>query len=213
MKENKKWVYENLFFQTSNFQRISKMIAQYELYKEIVNIPGDVFEFGVFKGISFIKLISFRNILETEISRKIIGFDTFGDFPNDSFDKEFIKDFSSSAGKGCSLEEMDSILKNKNFRNYELVKGDIRKTLPEYLENHKEITISFLHLDVDVYSPTSLILELLFERVVRDGIIVFDNYGTVKGETVAVNEFLKKHPDYSLKKLSFSNTPSFLVKK
>jgi len=57
--------YENGFYLTSETTRIAKLLAQYELYKKIVHLPGDVIECGVFKGASLIRLATFRDTLET----------------------------------------------------------------------------------------------------------------------------------------------------
>ena len=78
--EKKVWDAENLFYLNSKTSRLAKFIYHYEIYKKIVDIPGDILEFGVFKGASFSRFLSFRKILENEDSRKIIGFDDFGTF-------------------------------------------------------------------------------------------------------------------------------------
>ena len=40
------WDYENGFYLTSHLTRIPKMLAHYELYKSIINLPGQVVECG-----------------------------------------------------------------------------------------------------------------------------------------------------------------------
>lgn len=45
------------------------------------------------------------------------------------------------------------------------------------------------------------------------GVIIFDDYATVEGETIAIEEFLKNR-DYIINKFRFSHTkPSFIIKK
>ena len=78
--EKKVWEAENTFYLNAKSSRIAKFIYHYEIYKKILNIPGDILEFGVFKGASFSRFLSFRKILENEDSRRIIGFDDFGSF-------------------------------------------------------------------------------------------------------------------------------------
>ena len=86
-------------------------------------------------------------------------------------------------------------------------------TLEEYIKSRPELRIALLHVDVDVYAPAKKGLELLFDRVIKGGLIVFDDYGVVEGETLAVEEFFKDY-DYTLEKLTISHTkPSFLTKK
>ena len=59
-KKTKKqiWDAENIFYLKSETSRISKFIYHYEIYKKILDLPGHVIEFGVFKGV-FIKIFIF----------------------------------------------------------------------------------------------------------------------------------------------------------
>lgn len=188
------WDYENGFYLTSPVNRIGKQLAQYELYKKIVNIPGEVLEFGVYKGASIIRFATYRELLENTYARKIIGFDIFWEFPktdNDD-DNKFIQRFEEQGGNGIYKEALKDFIKHKNINNIELIKGNVFDTLDEFLEKNKQIKISLLHLDLDVYKPTKFILEKLYEKMVPGGIIVFDDYGTVKGATDAIDEFLEE---------------------
>ena len=78
------WDSENAFYWFSHPTRISKLLAHFEIYKQIVDIPGDVIEFGVYKGASLIRLATFRKILENDFARRVIGFDMFGKFPQNA---------------------------------------------------------------------------------------------------------------------------------
>lgn len=210
----KKWEYENGFYLTSHVTRLAKALAHYELYKSIVDLPGHVVECGVFKGASLLRFCTYREVLESPYSRKIIGFDAFGKFPDqaENLDRDFIKRFEDDAGDGISIKELEAVLSHKSYNNYELIKGDVLNTIPSYAENHPELKISLLHIDVDVYKPTIVILDYLFDRVVPGGLIIFDDYGTVAGETKAVDEFFLNR-DQVIEKLSISHIPSFVRKK
>jgi len=107
---------------------------------------------------------------------------------------------------------LKSVFSHKGFENYELVQGDVSDTIPTYVDNHPELKIALLHIDVDVYQPSVAILKHLFDRVVSDGIIVFDDYGTVAGETKAVDEFFLER-DVIIEKLPISHIPSYIRKK
>ena len=101
----------------------------------------------------------------------------------------------------------------KKFKNFNLIKGDIMKTIPNYLNKHKKLKISFLNLDMDVYEPTKFALEHLFHRVSKNGIILIDDFNKVKGATVATKYFLKKMKNLKIEKLSYDNRLSYIVKK
>ena len=209
------WDYENGFNWFSSKKRLNKMLSHYELYKLILNLPGDIFELGVYKGLSLLRLATYRDALENDFSRKIIGFDAFGKFPVENLDliedREFIKKFENDSGNGLELTELTKIFELKAFENIDLIKGNIFDTLPLYLKSNPATRISFLHLDMDVKEPTDFALELLFERVVPGGIVVFDDYTTVEGATLSVDKFLKNNK-LRIEKLSFFNTPSFVRK-
>ena len=207
------WEYENGFYLTSHQTRISKLLAHYELYKSIVNLPGHIVECGVFKGASFVRFCTFRSVLESQYSRKIIGFDAFGKFPvQDSVqDREFAERFESVAGEGASVHELERVLSYKGFDNYELISGNIGQSVPEYARRHPELKIALLHIDVDVYDPSVTVLQELFDKVVRGGLLVLDDYGTVAGETRAIDEFFSAEGP-NVEKLPISHIPAFVRK-
>ena len=211
---NKKFEYENGFYLTSEKNRIAKLLAHYELYKMIIKLPGEVVECGVFKGASLVRFATFRDLLETTYSRKIIGFDIFGKFPNTSFeeDKPFLKTFFDTAGdQSIAKEKLKEIFQHKKIDNFELIKGDINITVPKYVEKNPQMRISLLHIDTDIYEPALTVLKYMYARVVKGGVIVFDDYGTFPGETKAVDEFFAdKH--VIIKKLPISYIPAYVVK-
>lgn len=209
------WDAENAFYWFSHPTRISKLLAHFEIYKQIIGVPGDIVEFGVYKSSSLIRFATFRKVLENDFSRKIVGFDAFGKFPQSSnnlhTDSEFIKKFESAGGDGLSATEVESIINFKKFDNIELVAGDVFETLPNWLTKYPHTRIALLHLDMDVYAPTKYVLDEVWDRVVPGGVLVFDDYNSVEGETVAVDEFLKAR-NLKLTKNPFYNIPAYLIK-
>ena len=57
--------------------------------------------------------------------------------------------------------------------------------------DNPEFKISLLHIDIDLYEATKIILELLYPKVVNGGVIIFDEYGTFGGETIAIDEYFR----------------------
>lgn len=209
------WDYENGFYWFSSPSRINKLLYHFELYKTVLSVPGDILEFGVFKGSSLIRFCQFRDALENNYTREVIGFDLFGEFPTQnimgSFDLEFIQKFSSNAGSGISKDQLESILYAKGFSNFRLVDGNIFETLEGFLKENPEQRISLLHLDLDVAEPTEYCLETLFDRVVKGGLIVIDDYNDVVGTTQVVDRFIAKN-DLTLETLKFYGKPVFIRK-
>ena len=211
--ESTPFLYENGFYQTSHPSRMGKLLAHYELYKRIAGLPGHVVECGVFKAASLIRWATFRHVLESADSRRIVGFDAFGAFPDPdgNADRAFAAKFEAEAGTGLSVEQVKHVLARKGFSGVELVAGDVCETVPSYANAHPELRIALLHIDVDVYEPSRVALEVLGPRMVRGGLIVFDDYGTVGGETRAADEFLAANPTLRIEKLPISHIPAFVV--
>lgn len=211
---DKAFEYENGFYLTSNINRLGKEITHYELYKMITNLPGDIVELGVFKGTSLIRFATYRELLENVNSRKIVGFDSFGEFPKTNYeeDKLLRQNFIDSAGSSLSVNDLEECFKHKGIKNVELVKGDILKELPLYIKNKPQLRISLLHIDTDIYEPAKMALEILYDKIVGGGVLIFDDYGTFPGETKAVDEFFKDK-NISLRKFTFShNIPVYIIK-
>ena len=156
-------------------------------------------------------LAAFRDLIENPYSRKLIGFDIFGEFPvpDGESDSKFVEKFVSEAGDGISVGEMRAALDRKGVKNYELIPGDIVETLPDYVESHQELRIALLHIDVDVFEASEVILEQLFDRVVEGGVIVLDDYAKVEGETRAVDDFIKGK-GLKIEKSPIYHVPSFI---
>lgn len=206
--------HENQFMLTSDPSRLGKIMAHYELYRLIKDLPGVILECGVFKGNSFIQFATFAQLSEASHARKLIGFDTFGEVPPTDFakDKKYLENFKKAAGdRAFSIEQLTDVLNKKRITNYELVKGDVVKTVPTYLENNPHIKIALLHIDTDIYEPAKVILETLYDKVVRGGVIAFDDYGTFPGETQAADEFFADKK-IRIVKFPFSHIPSYVIK-
>jgi hypothetical protein len=211
----KRFEYENGFYATADPSRFSKFISHLEFFKRTSEVRGEIVEFGIFKGNSFFRWIKFRDLLEQTNSRKIIGFDIFGDFPEANFKEDKLKRDAfveeTRGGKSISYEEITELLKKQNLeKNVDIVKGNILQTLDKYIEDNPHLKISLLHIDVDLYEPSKVILEKLYSKVTKGGIIVLDDYGAFAGTNKAVDDFFKDKVE--IKKLSYAHAISYIVK-
>ena len=211
----KAFEYENNFYLSCDITRISKILSHYEIYKMIKEVPGEIIECGVFKGASYLRVAMFREIFGNPFSKKIIGFDTFSKFPETTFqdDNKARNKFISSAGSdSISKEQLLKILDNKGLNKHvDLIEGDITETVPSYVKANPELKISLLNLDTDIYEPAVTILEHLYPKITKGGILMLDDYGTHPGETKAVDEYFK-NKTVEIKKFSFAMTPCYIIK-
>ena len=207
--------YENAYMLSAPVERIGKLISRVELFNKIKNIPGAIIECGVFKGSSLSQFVKLRALYGHSSSKKIIAFDTFGKFPEkcNIDDRKYLKSFLSEAGdQSIDENELLEIFKQLGVdKNLDLIKGNILKTLPKFIEKNKHLKISLLHIDVDTYDPTKICLEILYPHVVKNGVIILDDYGAFPGANKAIDEFFKNKPN-TIKTLPYSNNISYVIK-
>jgi hypothetical protein len=207
--------YENNFYITSPVNRISKFITHLDLFRRISGLRGEIIECGVFKGNSLMRWIKFRSLLENSYSRKIYGFDTFGNFPEASIEEEKNKreEFIKEAGdQSVKKDDLIEYLKKLNlYENIFLIEGDININVPSFVDKFSEIRIALLHIDVDLYEPTKICLDKFYPHIVKGGIIILDDYGAFPGANKAIEEFLEDK-DFKIEQLHFSNSISFITK-
>jgi len=206
-----------LFYRRVNF---AKFLTHIEIFKEIVDRPGSIVECGVFKGASFLTFLKLVEIhCPGDTLKKLIGFDTFKGFPSLSDkdgtpnpDRDLVEggfnseDFLPCLEEVIDLTQRDSMI--PRFKRVELVKGDVTKTIPEYVEKNPGLRISLLHLDMDIYEPTLTALQHLYPLVVPGGIVLFDEYAMpgFPGESQAFDEYFGGEAPV-MKKFPFISTP------
>jgi hypothetical protein len=185
-------------------QDIARFLTKYELFKLALPVHGNIVECGVFAGGGIMSWLHFSSILEPfNHTRRIIGFDTFDGFPgvhakdvkggtSDHLHKDAFRIGSGIKEEIAAL----AVLHDKNrplghIGKVELVQGDACRTIPKYVEDHPSLLVSMLYLDFDIYAPTKSALEYFFPRIVKGGVVAFDelNCPEFPGETAALLEY------------------------
>ncbi len=214
-------ILENLFMYIQK-KDLSHLLFINEIYKKIINIHGNIVEFGTRWGRNLALFVTLRGIYEPyNHTRKIIGFDSFSGFPNISK-----KDGNHSSLKKGSysvtnnyINELDKFLEKKerelpinHIKKYDLIKGDVSKTSHNYFKNNKESIIALAVFDLDLYKPTKEALKAILPRLSRGSIILFDelNHTAYPGETDAFLEFFSKQK-VKLERLHYSASKSFFI--
>ena len=64
---------------------------------------------------------------------------------------------------------------------------------------------------MDVFKATQFVLNKLKNRIVMNGIILIDDYGSVHGANKAVRYFFEKSKNLKIKKLSYYKVPSYII--
>lgn len=213
--ESTTWDAYNHLLRSSDIERMRKLLYKNTLYQRILDVPGDIVEVGVFKGTGLAMLADFMLIFEPGSSKRLVGFDVFDEpLHLTGDDAEQMNDYYSVSNfQGITTETCTQMIVQKGFKpeRIELVKGDVTRTCAQYCEENPGFRISFLLLDLDVETPTRATLDALWDRVVRGGIVVFDEYAIARwSESKAVDEFFADK-DVQLKTMSWGRTPSAYV--
>ena len=185
------------FTRFASIPSLSRFIARYEIFKLIVDVPGIVIDAGVFHGFSLFTWAKLSSILEPiNHTRRIVGFDTFAGFASlASEDQSSVSEEMHQGGyRGSSFEELKSAISAydvnrplNHIDKVELVQGDVCSTAPQYLNTHPHSVVAMLHLDVDLYEPTRVLIETFLPRMPAGAVIVFDELNSpfFPGETQA----------------------------
>jgi len=189
------------FTKYTRLQALTRFLARYEIFKQILDIKGSVVECGVFRGFGIMTWANLSAILEpVNFMRRIYGFDTFTGFTSlNEKDRGEFNNISQGGLCSNSYDELDELIqvydKNRylgHMKKVELIKGDATKTIPEFIENNKHIVVSLLFLDFDLYEPTKVALKSFVSRIPKGGIVAFDeiDHPLWPGETLAFLETL-----------------------
>lgn len=212
-----KWqcdLYDEFLAQTG-CDRLQKILARYELFKKIIDIPGDIVECGVHKGSGIYTVAKFLRIFAPNNDKKIVGFDFFETNRETIMAREEDKKvLDMHSGSWVNRDKILDNLSKMGISNVELIPGDVIETTKDYPTKNLGFRISLLYLDVDNYEGTMGILKNLYPLVVPGGIIIFDEYAyRGHGESDAVDEYFKGL-SVEIRSLSWANTPTaYIIKK
>jgi hypothetical protein len=199
--------------------RFTKMWARYELFKHVIDLPGDIVEGGVFKGAGLLYWAKLIQVFNPLSRRRVVGFDTFAGYPKSTsheYDRvkgaEFLK---ASNYEGASPEAIMAIAREVGLESrVEIIKGDAGTTMEQYVQKNPGFRVALMNLDFDTYDPTAAALKHFYPLVIPNGVIVFDEYAAREwGESNAVDEYFKG------KNLTFRSIPwalspgAYVVKK
>jgi len=174
---------------------LAKLLFLDEIYREIIQIPGCIFEFGTYLGGTTVAFENLRAVHEPyNHLRRIFTFDTFNGYINTSSEKYISKVFKNIIDsktystptkyeiylrKLLDCHEKENVM--SNISKHKIICGDVVKTLPQLLSNDKSIIVALAYFDLAMYMPTKQALEILLNKMLKGSVIILDELG---------------HPDY-----------------
>jgi predicted O-methyltransferase YrrM len=169
------------------YSQITKKYPSYRIQNLLdslahAKVPGQILEFGVYRGHSINKIADARP------NDTVYGFDSFNGLP------EKFMDFPARTLDSNGI--CPTVLPN-----VKLIQGLFIDTLPLF---EKDI-VSFMHIDCDLYSSTKCVLDNFANYIVRGTVVVFDEFfqpihtDLPSDEYLAFTEFVEKYnKDYRI---------------
>jgi hypothetical protein len=182
-------------------QHLKRFLALYEIFKLVLPVKGSIIECGVYRGFGLMSWAKLSAMLEPEnLTRRIYGFDTFEGFPS-VHGKDQSEFKGAEKGELCSnsYDELTQLIREYDADRFlghigkvELIRGDIVKTVPEFIRTHPHLVVSLLFLDCDLYEPTKSALEHFLPRMPKGAVLAFDELDNPiwPGETSALLDTL-----------------------
>lgn len=211
-REQRIWDAYNDLVLGPDLDRIRKMLVRYDLFRGTLEVPGDIVECGVFKGVGLMYWLKLLQIYAPTAPKRVIGFDSFAPFAG------ALRDYEARQAQALLDEAQfdgttpDAIAAHAERMGLgdkvELVAGDIAETAAAYVARNGGFRISLLHLDLDIYAATKAALTAFYDCVTPGGLVICDEYACRGwGESDAVDEFLHGR-GVAVKAVPFADTPT-----
>jgi hypothetical protein len=177
-------------------------------YVKSLDIPGDFFECGVWRGGNSLLAAYQFNKNDESKNRKVFLLDTFlgmtqpNDIDNRISDKVnasvFYFDRKKEGYVDWCFATLDEV--KNNFIRFDLLKDNVyflKGKSEEVLCNNEHTIpdkISVLRLDTDFYESTLVELKVLYPRLSDGGVLIIDDYNFWEGCRKAVDDFFGSKP-------------------
>ncbi len=160
-------IFSNLFFKLKNLTIIDEARAYtlWHLSKSLKNTKGDIFDIGCMKGGAGILMSKANKSKNT----KTYFIDTF-----EGFAKSYGEHKKKETFVYNNTGELKINLKKFKIKNFKIAKTRFPRN---FLIKGK---IKLCHLDINVYEDTIKSFLFVDKHIVKNGIIIFDDYGIFK---------------------------------
>jgi hypothetical protein len=179
------------------------------LLHNVAGVPGDLCEVGCYRGLSAYLIAGIVRDLKKQARFHLC--DSFGGLSEFSARDQspFYKmDRAEKRQKFvCSLEVVQQNLREFDFIEYH------QGWIPAPFASLAHTLFCFVHIDVDLYQPTRDSFEFFYPRLMPNGLMVFDDYGTEKfpGARAAIEECLRQVDDAFF--VALPSGQAFLIKR
>jgi hypothetical protein len=185
-------------------REMTRLLADYDLFRMIQDLPGSVVELGVFLGAG---LFTWSKLLETFVpgdrSRKVYGFESGGgyqDFASEDGDpRPWIENVvgrkvvpDGYLDRMVKLTNQDNLL--PGIERCRIISGNILETVPAFAASNQGTRLSMIFFDVNLYKPTLAGFRALYPLLLPGGVVAMNGFGSPPwlGETAAFENYFKE---------------------
>jgi len=186
------------FLPTVHRRTLGRILYFERMMDRLEDVDGDIVECGVSIGHGTLYFMLLSELMGKE--RHVYAFDSFQGFPAPtSADLKSDGAYEISRGILASPQEMvTKVLHDGRVpqrlidKNLHVIPGFFEASLPHY-----QGRIALLHLDCDLFESYTCCLNLLYDKVVAGGLIMFDEYedANYPGAKIAVDQFFSTRPE------------------
>ena len=159
--EEQRWIYD------SYYGKVDRMALLASFLRSALAVPGDIAEFGVFRGETAI--VMDRVLAQHGQDRKLYLFDSFQGM-------QVTNPLDRGQVPGNLANPVDVEYVRGRFGNSPrpvIVPGFFADTFP----HHESLQFAFCHVDCDLYASVTQCMDFILPRLPQGGIVLFDDYG------------------------------------
>jgi O-methyltransferase len=163
----------------------------YTLAKNALNVHGEFWECGVYKGGTAVLLAKVLSSAANEDARRLRLFDTFEGMPENNC---ALDSYAAGELNETSYEHVARLLNtNTEYKHIDIIKG----LIPHTFNGLEDAGIALAHVDVDIYQSVKDCCEYIYPRLAKGGYMLFDDYcfPSCAGARKAVDEFFRSQPE------------------
>lgn len=190
---------------------LARMITILDLFKSIIDVEGDIAEFGSHKGANILFFAKLTEIYGIFDKKKVHCFEGLTNFKKEDGNQE-----NSQGRYQGNLAALKDVIELFEYNEaISIHKGFIEDTLPPFLEKNPDQRFSLIYYDADLYEPCKVVLDNLHQKLNVGGVFIFDEYGHEDwpGETQAVDEFIAAHENFAVEKPTMTEQPGLVLRK
>lgn len=167
------WITDQEFSDLYNSIRNNTLVDRtrcysiYRLIEQITSVPGDILEVGTWRG-------GTAGIFTKKAPEKTVYLaDTFEGVVKSSDWEHYEDKAHSDTSEELVVNFLKSDLKVSNFK---ILRGIFPEDTGKDIENNQ---FAMVYLDLDVYLSTKDAFNYVWDKVSKNGIVVFDDYGMI----------------------------------